>query len=120
MGGSKYQCVPDNIGCQMDQSLKKWDFMPDWSPHLEWGVSIFHAYGHQWTCQLWYHPRKAAIWGLSDGEGCEHFWSELRKLIPGLHVTSHHCHLFILDCQAQHILEVKHDGMGKWLCNQAR
>ena len=57
------------------------------------------------------------IWGLSDGEGCEHFWSELRKLIPGLHVTSHHCHLFILDRQAQHILEVKHDGMGKWLCD---
>jgi Kyakuja-Dileera-Zisupton transposase len=66
-----------DIGCQMDQSLKKWNFMPDWSPHLEWGISIFHAYGHQWTCQLWYHPRKSAIWGLSDGEGCEHFWSEL-------------------------------------------
>ncbi|KAF9518961.1 hypothetical protein BS47DRAFT_1370927 [Hydnum rufescens UP504] len=38
---------------------------------------IFHAYGHQWTCQLWYHPRKSEIWGLSDGEGCERFWSEL-------------------------------------------
>ncbi|KAF9516417.1 hypothetical protein BS47DRAFT_1360268 [Hydnum rufescens UP504] len=58
-----------DIGCQMDQSLKKWNFMPDWSPHLEWGISIFHAYGHQWMCQLWYHPRKSTIWGLSDGEG---------------------------------------------------
>ena len=45
-----------DIGCQIDQSLKKWDFLPDWSGCLEWGVSIFHAYGHQWTCQLWYHP----------------------------------------------------------------
>ncbi|KAF9510726.1 hypothetical protein BS47DRAFT_1364322 [Hydnum rufescens UP504] len=60
-----------DIGCQMDQSLKKWNFMPDWSPRLEWGISIFHAYGHQWTCQLWYHPRKRTIWGLSDGEGLE-------------------------------------------------
>jgi Kyakuja-Dileera-Zisupton transposase len=35
-----------DISCQMDQSLKKWNFMPDWSPCLEWGVSIFHTYGH--------------------------------------------------------------------------
>ncbi|KAF9511310.1 hypothetical protein BS47DRAFT_1373090 [Hydnum rufescens UP504] len=45
---------------------------------IPFGVSIFHAYGHQWTCQLWYHPRKSEKWGLSDSEGCERFWSELR------------------------------------------
>ncbi|KAF9503609.1 hypothetical protein BS47DRAFT_1309539, partial [Hydnum rufescens UP504] len=50
-------------------------------------VSIFHAYGHQWVCQLWYHPRKAELWGLSDGEGCECFWSELMRLIPCLRVS---------------------------------
>ncbi|KAF9503322.1 hypothetical protein BS47DRAFT_1374480 [Hydnum rufescens UP504] len=66
-----------DIGCQIDQSLKKWDFLPGWLGRLEWGVSIFHVYGHQWTCQLWYHPRKNEIWDLSDGEGCEWFWSEL-------------------------------------------
>ena len=32
-------------------------------------------------------PHKSDIWGLSDGEGCEWFWSELWKLIPNLHVT---------------------------------
>ncbi|KAF9518590.1 hypothetical protein BS47DRAFT_1358860 [Hydnum rufescens UP504] len=37
-----------DIGCQMDQSLKKWKFRPEWLPRFEWGVSIFHAYGHQW------------------------------------------------------------------------
>jgi len=48
-------CLYD-IGCQMDHSLKKWDIMPEWKSCLVWGVSIFHAYGHQWACQLWYHP----------------------------------------------------------------
>jgi Kyakuja-Dileera-Zisupton transposase/CxC1 like cysteine cluster associated with KDZ transposases len=104
-----------DIGCQIDESLKKWNFMPEWSSRLEWGVSIFHAYGHQWTCQLWYHPRKSEIWGLSDGEGCERFWSELRRLIPGLRVTGYHRRLFILDLQVEHIDEGKRESVGKWL-----
>ncbi|KAF9512245.1 hypothetical protein BS47DRAFT_1372845 [Hydnum rufescens UP504] len=68
-------------------SLLKWDFIPEWEGRIEFGVSVFHAYGHQWTCQLWYHPRKSEKWGLSDGEGCERFWSQLKRLIPGLRVT---------------------------------
>ncbi|KAF9503846.1 hypothetical protein BS47DRAFT_1369232 [Hydnum rufescens UP504] len=28
------------------------------------GCLIFHAYGHQWTCQLWYHPQKSEIWAF--------------------------------------------------------
>ncbi|KAF9503100.1 hypothetical protein BS47DRAFT_1374496 [Hydnum rufescens UP504] len=76
-----------DIGCQMHRTLQKWDLMPEYLHRLKFAVSIFHAYGHQWACQLWYHPQKAAMWGLSDGEGCEHFWSDLRKLIPGLCVA---------------------------------
>ncbi|KAF9513641.1 hypothetical protein BS47DRAFT_1393204 [Hydnum rufescens UP504] len=107
-----------DIGCQMDQSLKKWKFRPEWLPRFEWGVSIFHAYGHQWACQLWYHPHKSEHWGLSDGEGCERFWSQLCRLIPGLRVTGYHRGLFILDLQMEHIDQVKRVGMGKWLQDQ--
>ncbi|KAF9509100.1 hypothetical protein BS47DRAFT_1373566 [Hydnum rufescens UP504] len=66
-----------DIACQIHQSLLKWNFMPEWHSRIVFGVSVFHAYGHQWMCQLWYHPQKSEIWGLSDGEGCERFWSEL-------------------------------------------
>src|SRR5258708_9450805 len=77
-----------NIGCQIDQALCKWDFFPlEWNSCLVWGVSIFHAYGHQWACQLWYHPWKDECWGLSDGEVCEQFWSGLCHLVPGLHIV---------------------------------
>lgn len=104
-----------DIACQLHRSLVKWDFMPDWVNRLEFGVSIFHAYGHQWVCQLFYHPRKSSIWGLSDGEGCERFWSELRKLIPGLRVAGYHRRLFIVDLQIEHLDEMKEQDMGKWL-----
>ncbi|KAF9515416.1 hypothetical protein BS47DRAFT_1360995 [Hydnum rufescens UP504] len=94
-----------NIGCQMHRTLQKWDLMPEYLHRLKFTVSIFHAYGHQWACQLWYHPQKAVMWGLPDGEGC-------------LRVAGHHHCLFILDHQAEHILETKHEGMGRWLCNR--
>src|SRR5260370_41569117 len=108
-------CLYD-IGCQMDHSLKKWDIMPEWKSHLVWGVLIFHTYGHQWACQLWYHPRKDPIWGLSDGEVCKRFWSEVRHLVPGLRVAGYHCHLFVLEMQMEHITSSKHLDLGKWLC----
>ncbi|KAF9507532.1 hypothetical protein BS47DRAFT_1373866 [Hydnum rufescens UP504] len=56
-----------DIACQIHHSLLKWNIMPEWTGCIEFGASVFHAYGHQWTCQLWYHPRKSEKWGLSDG-----------------------------------------------------
>ena len=104
-----------DIGCQGDQTLQKWDFVPQWQTRIVWGVSIFHAYGHQYACQLWYHPQKCEVWGLTDGEGCERFWSQLCQLVPGLQVMSHHWCLFLLDMQAEHIDSMKLPDAGKWL-----
>lgn len=104
-----------DIACQIHRSLLKWDFIPGWKGRIEFGVSVFHAYGHQWTCQLWYHPRKSEKWGLSDGEGCERFWSQLKRLIPGLRVTGYHRRLFILDIQAEYITKSKLVTAGQWL-----
>ena len=44
-----------------------------WVEILVWSVSIFHTYGHQWACQLWYHPWKDLIWSLLDGDVCKQF-----------------------------------------------
>ncbi|KAF9231536.1 hypothetical protein BU15DRAFT_36177, partial [Melanogaster broomeanus] len=67
-----------DIGCQQERSLCKWNFFD----HLllsrfQFAISVFHAYGHQWPCQVVYHPRKRPGFGLSDGEGCERLWSAL-------------------------------------------
>src|SRR5258708_11836422 len=110
----KVGCLYD-IGCQIHCAVHKWDFASEWREHLSWGVSIFHTYGHQWACQLWYHPHKDALLGLSDGEGCERFWSELHHLISGLCVTGYHRHLFVLDMQLKHITSKEHFQLPRWL-----
>ena len=76
-----------DIGCQLHRSCEKWGFLQEFLPRITFGISVFHAYGHQWPCQIVYHPRKCCGFGLTDGEGCERFWSFLKKLIPGLRVS---------------------------------
>lgn len=76
-----------DIGCTIDRSCKKWGFLSAWSDRIVFAIAVFHAYGHQWPCQIVYHPRKCIGFGLTDGEGCERFWALLQKLIPGLRVT---------------------------------
>ncbi|KII82726.1 hypothetical protein PLICRDRAFT_120380 [Plicaturopsis crispa FD-325 SS-3] len=76
-----------DIGCQLHRSCVKWDFLPDVRDRITFGLAVFHAYGHQWACQIIYHPRKCVGFGLTDGEGCEHFWSAIKKLIPVLRVS---------------------------------
>lgn len=76
-----------DIVCQLKRSMIKFGFLKEFFPRIIFAVSVFHAYGHQWACQVVYHPRKCAGFGLSDGEGCEHFWSSIKKLIPTLRVS---------------------------------
>ncbi|KIM51219.1 hypothetical protein SCLCIDRAFT_143749 [Scleroderma citrinum Foug A] len=72
-----------DIGCQLERSCRKWKLLDDGIlSRLKFGISVFHAYGHQWPCQIVYHPRKCVGFGLSDGEGCEWVWSSLKMLIP--------------------------------------
>ncbi|KAI6098777.1 hypothetical protein EV401DRAFT_2061976 [Pisolithus croceorrhizus] len=104
-----------DIGCQLEQSCRKWGFLKSHLPHISFVISVFHAFGHQWACQLIYHPRKQEGFGLSDGEGCEHFWSSVKGLIPSLHVSGYHQHLFVIDFQVHHLDMKSLAGLGKWL-----
>ncbi|KAG1868543.1 hypothetical protein F4604DRAFT_1881488 [Suillus subluteus] len=54
---------------------------------LTFAISVFHTYGHQWACQIIYHPCKCEGFGLSDGEGCKCLWSALKHLIALLHIS---------------------------------
>lgn len=75
-----------DIGCQVHRSCVKWDFLKPYLHRLTFGISVFHAFGHQWPCQVIYHPRKCKGFGFSDGEGCERFWHSISKLIAYLRV----------------------------------
>jgi hypothetical protein len=76
-----------DIACQLERSCKKWGFLSEFIHRMHFAVSVFHAYGHQWACQLLYHPQKCDHFGLTDGEGCERFWSSIKHLIPTLRVS---------------------------------
>ncbi|KAI0245088.1 hypothetical protein BJV78DRAFT_1141541 [Lactifluus subvellereus] len=104
-----------DIGCQLHRSCKKWGFLEEFLPRITFGISVFHAYGHQWPCQIIYHPRKCRGFGLTDGEGCERFWSSLKKLIPGLRVTGYYQRILIIDNQICFLNEKALDGIGHWL-----
>jgi Kyakuja-Dileera-Zisupton transposase len=76
-----------DIGCQLEQSCRKWGFLAGILARITFAISVFHAFGHQWPCQIIYHPRKCVGFGLTDGEGCERLWSAIRPLIPSLRVS---------------------------------
>ncbi|KII84699.1 hypothetical protein PLICRDRAFT_117578 [Plicaturopsis crispa FD-325 SS-3] len=104
-----------DIGCQLHRSCVKWDFLPDVRDRITFGISVFHAYGHQWACQIVYHPRKCVGFGLTDGEGCERFWSAIKKLIPVLRVSGYHQRLYVLDTQVKYLDDKSLHGLGIWL-----
>lgn len=83
-----------DIGCQLHRSCIKYGFLADYISRITFGISVFHAYGHQWPCQIIYHPRKCNGFGLTDGEGCERFWNKLKKLIPMLRVSGVSYYIF--------------------------
>ncbi|KAG1840800.1 hypothetical protein F4604DRAFT_1885023 [Suillus subluteus] len=108
-----------DIGCQLERSCRKWNFMDDSIlSRITFAVAVFHAYGHQWACQIVYHPRKREGFGLSDGEGCEQLWSFLKPLIPSLRVSGvhskslqgfgHWLHRRWIHCQSK-----KHDALDR-------
>ena len=104
-----------DIGCQVHCSCKKWGFLPELRERIEWAVSVFHAGGHEWACQLVYHPRKRKGFGRSDGEGCERFWWKLSPLIANLRVQGYHSRLYTLDAQMDLIGKESMQGIGTWL-----
>ncbi|KAH9828839.1 uncharacterized protein C8Q71DRAFT_859379 [Rhodofomes roseus] len=104
-----------DIACQLHRSIVKWGFLGPLASRLVFALSVFHAFGHQWPCQVVYHPRKCVGFGLSDGEGCERFWSSIQRLIPSLRVSGYHQRLFVIDTQVKHIEEQSLRRLGRWL-----
>jgi hypothetical protein len=76
-----------DIACVLEQSCIQWNYFGSAIHRLQFAVSIFHAYGHSYECQVHYHLRKQAGCGLFDGEGCKRLWSQLKSMISILRVS---------------------------------
>ncbi|KAJ7801288.1 hypothetical protein B0H14DRAFT_3783813 [Mycena olivaceomarginata] len=79
-----------DVACTLQRACRKWGFLSRYMGRLDFAVSVFHAFGHEWACQLLYHlidPRKRSGFGLADGEGCERFWHSISHLISHLRIS---------------------------------
>ncbi|KAG6912718.1 hypothetical protein DXG01_012669, partial [Tephrocybe rancida] len=38
-----------DIGCQTERSCIKWNFLDHYIERISFGISVFHAFGHQWA-----------------------------------------------------------------------
>ncbi|KAJ3713069.1 hypothetical protein C8R42DRAFT_593707 [Lentinula raphanica] len=104
-----------DIGCQFHRSCEKWGFLKPYLTRLTFAVSIFHVFGHQWPCQLIYHPHKCVGYGLSDGEGAERLWHSLSHLIAYGHVAGYHVCMYNLDSQFHFNSDKAMYKLGLWL-----
>jgi hypothetical protein len=104
-----------DIGCQLHRSCLKWGFLRDYMPRITFAISVFHAFGHQWPCQIVYHPRKCLGFGLTDGEGCERFWSAIRILIPILRICGVRA-LTILSLYGHLSFDSISNAFSCWIC----
>lgn len=77
-----------DVACSFERSCRKWGFLSRFLERLAFAVSVFHAFGHEWACQLLYHPRKRIGFGFTNGEGCERFWHSISHLIAHLRICA--------------------------------
>ncbi|KAJ7700448.1 hypothetical protein B0H17DRAFT_1128860 [Mycena rosella] len=57
-----------DIACQLHRSCVKYKFLDQYLDRILFAVSVFHAFGHRWLCQLIYHPLKCCGFGFTNGE----------------------------------------------------
>lgn len=103
-----------DIGCAIHCSVVRWNILSEYLDRLLFAISVFHAYGHQWACQVWYHPRKQRVWGLTDGEGNERLWALLTHLVRILRVTGYYVRLWTLSMQINEIGAKFTYRLGDW------
>ncbi|KAL1749848.1 hypothetical protein FB107DRAFT_224867 [Schizophyllum commune] len=109
-----------DIACQIHLSAVRYGLFSKYLDRLRFAVAVFHAFGHDWPCQLIYHPRKIVGFGLTDGEGCERFWYSISKLIPYLRVAGFHLRKYTLNSQFVFATKDATVARGAWLARKFR
>ncbi|KAJ7816294.1 hypothetical protein B0H14DRAFT_3744065 [Mycena olivaceomarginata] len=104
-----------DVACMLHLSCAKYGFLDRYMDRILFAVSVFHAFGHWWACQIVYHPLKCIGFGLTNGEGCERFWHSISNLIAYLRVSGYHRRLFTLDFQIEQDDRASLGRLAAWL-----
>ncbi len=81
---------------------------------LEFVVPAFHITTHEFSCHLQYHPRCNKHVGLSDGEGCERVWSNIRHLVTSGRYSEPFVRQQQLSNALLHLGERKRQSLWRW------
>ncbi|OAV96540.1 hypothetical protein PTTG_26331 [Puccinia triticina 1-1 BBBD Race 1] len=100
--------------------MRKRNLLTSQIHNLSFGTSVFHAYVHEWACQVAYNPRFNSWWGLSDGECLERLWSFLSKLVSPLRVSTRLHRLTSIQVQANYHSEQLLESSAQWLSNKLK
>ncbi|KAF8579622.1 hypothetical protein K439DRAFT_1359241 [Ramaria rubella] len=103
-----------DIACTLDRAIAKHNLIPDIASRLSCGTAVFHAYAHQFCCQIVYHPRKRTGFGWSNGEGNERIWALNKDTIGAERIMGHHKRLFTLYRKYEYIATMKRNRLGAW------
>ncbi|KAF7341286.1 hypothetical protein MVEN_01864700 [Mycena venus] len=109
-----------DVACSLERSCLKWGFLDRYMGRVAFAVSVFHAFRHEWACQLLYHPRKRVGFGFTNGEGCERFWKSIQHLITHLRICGYHNRLYTLDAQIEHTDKASRLRLGEWIARRYR
>ncbi|KAJ7059947.1 hypothetical protein C8F01DRAFT_989075 [Mycena amicta] len=109
-----------DVACAFERACKKWGFLQRYEDRLSFAVSVFHAFGHEWACQLLYSPRKRIGFAFSDGEGCERVWNSLSHLVASMRITGYHNRLYTLDRQLTYNKDASLQRLGEWILRRHR
>ncbi|KIK80791.1 hypothetical protein PAXRUDRAFT_36082 [Paxillus rubicundulus Ve08.2h10] len=108
-----------DVGRVLSRTLSLYNILPESVvQRLRFAMTVMHAYGHEWACQLVFNPHLAVGLGLLDGEGTERLWSCLIKLIGMKHSSSRQRHIWLIDRQVTAVSSEMHRDLGDWIKHQ--
>ncbi|PLW33843.1 hypothetical protein PCASD_15868 [Puccinia coronata f. sp. avenae] len=109
-----------DLGCHLETHIRKRGLMNNQLGNLMFGTSVFHAYVHEWSCQVKYNPRLNRWWGLSDGECLERLWAFLLSLIPTLRVSTRLHRLNAIQSRADYYTSHLNESAAVWLSQKLK
>ncbi|KAI7940666.1 hypothetical protein MJO28_012951 [Puccinia striiformis f. sp. tritici] len=107
-----------DLGCSLDKFINRRHIFAEHRSRLSFATSVFHAYVHEWPCQLQYNPCYQIGWGLSDGEALERLWSSLSPQVGPLRYTTRNNRLGALAHRCKYRNKQSILNLAAWLCSK--
>lgn len=105
-----------DIACVLKRHLEKKQTMTKYK-HFNFGIPLFHSYGHNGNCQIKNSIRRLESFGLMDGELMERLWSYWRSFSKITKEMTPAHRMDLLGDALMHFGSIKMGNIGNTLVN---